>query len=100
MINDPKTLGLAILGGTVPALFWLWFWLRQEEKRSEPRGLLTLIFLLGMASIILVLPIQRFIQEHSSSQGLQVIGWASVEEIFKFLAVMVIIYKAKFVDEP
>jgi len=100
MPNDPKILVLALLGGTIPALLWLWFWLKQEEKKSEPRGLLTIIFLLGMASVLFVLPVQKFIQIHIDSQTLQVISWASIEEIFKFLAAMLVLYKTNHVDEP
>ena len=60
--NDPKILSIAFLGGIIPSLFWLYFWLKEKEGKPEPRGLLAMVFLLGMISVMLVLPIQKFIQ--------------------------------------
>lgn len=98
--NDPKTLGLALLGGIIPSLLWLWFWLKEDKINPEPKGLLTIIFILGMLSVLLVLPLQRFIQAHISSHDLQLVLWSSVEEIAKYLAVLLILYKTKHIEEP
>lgn len=100
MTSDPKVLGLAFLGGTVPALFWLWFWLKEEEKKKEPKGLLTVVFILGMIAVVLVIPIQKYIQSHVPSHEFQIIGWAAAEEILKYLAMLIILYKTTYVDEP
>ena len=100
LTNDPKILGLALLGGIVPALFWLWFWLKENQEKPEPKGLLTICFILGMLSVIFVLPIQKFIQSNVGSHQLQIISWASIEEIIKYLAVMVVVYKTTYINEP
>ena len=100
MINDPKTLGLALLGGLIPSLIWLWFWLKEDNKKDEPKGLLTIIFILGMLSVVCVLPVQKFIQNVIASNQWEIILWACSEEIVKYLAVIVIIYKSHYVDEP
>lgn len=100
MINDPKTLGLALLGGLIPSLIWLWFWLKEDNKKNEPKGLLTIIFILGMLSVVCVLPVQKFIQNVIASNQWEIILWACSEEIVKYLAVIVIIYKSHYVDEP
>ncbi len=100
LTSDPKTLGLALLGGIIPSLLWLWFWLREDKKSSEPKGLLTVIFLMGMAAVILVLPIQKFVQSQIHSSEWQLILWAAVEEIMKFLAVLAILYGTIHIDEP
>ena len=100
MTTDPKILIIALIGGTVPALFWLWFWLEENKEKPEPKGLLTICFLLGMLSVIFVLPIQKFIQSNIDSHQLQIISWASAEEIIKYLAVMLVVYKTNYVDEP
>ncbi|MBI5139121.1 PrsW family intramembrane metalloprotease [Candidatus Nomurabacteria bacterium] len=100
MTNDPKTLGLALLLGIIPSLIWLWFWLGEDKRSSEPKGLLTIIFILGMASVIFVLPIQKFIQTYVSSSELEIVLWASAEEIMKYLAVISIIYGTTEIDEP
>jgi|SRR3989338_8948693 len=100
MINDPKILGLAFLGGILPSLFWLWFWLREDKKNPEPKGLLTIVFIMGMIAVICVLPIQKFIQAQISSHEWQLILWASAEEIIKYLAVLLILFKTTYTDEP
>jgi RsiW-degrading membrane proteinase PrsW (M82 family) len=100
MISDPKTIGLALLGGIAPALIWLWFWLRENREKPEPKGLLLACFLLGMAAVIFVLPVEKLIQSAISSQVWQVIFWAGVEEIIKYLVVVVILYNTRYVKEP
>jgi RsiW-degrading membrane proteinase PrsW (M82 family) len=100
MISDPKTLILALVGGVVPSLIWLWFWLKEDQNRSEPKGFLALCFILGMIAVILVLPIQKFIQAHAPSSEIRIIGWAGAEEILKFLAVMLVLYKTNYAHEP
>ena len=37
MITDPKILGLAFVEGVIPSIFWLWFWLREDSKKEEPK---------------------------------------------------------------
>ena len=100
MISDPKIWGLAFLFGVIPSLIWLWFWLKEDKKRAEPKGLLTIIFILGMMAVVFVLPVQKFIQSQVSSHGGQIILWASAEEIIKFLAVIFVLYRSAHVDEP
>ncbi len=100
MTNDPKILGLAFLGGIIPSLLWLWFWLREDKEKPEPKLLLTICFILGMVAVLLILPIEKFIQSNISSPQWQIVGWATAEEIIKYLAVMVILFKSKLVEEP
>ena len=48
LLKDPKILLFAILSGAVPAIFWLWFWLREEEDdHHESITLVIISFLLG-----------------------------------------------------
>lgn len=100
MVNDPKILSIAFLGGLIPSLIWLWFWLKEKEENPEPRGLIIIIFILGMISVTFVLPIQQFIQNKISSHEWQLISWASVEEIIKYLTVLIVVYKNTNLDEP
>jgi len=96
---NPKIMALALLAGIIPSLFWLWFWIQEEGDKAEPRGLLTVIFILGMIATIFVLPVQKFIQAHVSDPQLQLIGFAAAEEIIKFLAVLILIYNTNQIDE-
>ncbi len=100
MTNDPKILGLAFLGGIIPSLLWLWFWLKEDKKNPEPKGLLTIVFIMGMVGVICVLPIQKFIQTHIGSPEGQLVLWASAEEIIKYLAVLLVLYRTSYIDEP
>lgn len=97
--TDPKILGLAFLGGMIPSLLWLWFWLREDKKNPEPKGLLTIIFVMGMLAVVCVLPIQKFIQAQISSENWQLILWAGGEEMIKYLAVLIILYRTNYIDE-
>ena len=97
--SDPKILGLAFLGGIIPSLLWLWFWLKEEEN-PEPKELLTIVFIMGMIAVVIVLPIQKFIQAQISSYEGQLILWASAEEILKYLAVLVVLYRTKNASKP
>ena len=98
MINDPKILGLSLLGGIAPALLWLWFWLKEDNQKPEPKGLLAVLFLIGMVLVILVIPVQKFIQNNVTSSEWQIIGWASIEELIKYLGVVILLYKTNRID--
>ncbi len=100
MTHNPKIIGLALLGGITPSLVWLWFWLKEDAHKNEPKGLLTLCFAIGMLSVFFVLPIQQFIAIHVSSNNWQIILWASAEELIKFFAVMSLLYKTRYTAEP
>ena len=97
--TDPKILGLAFLGGIIPSLLWLWFWLKEEEN-PEPAGLLTVLFIMGMLAVIVVLPIEKLIQISISTQAARLSLWAGAEEILKYLAVLVILYKTNSAKKP
>ena len=99
LINNPKILILAFIAGIIPSLLWLWFWLKEEEY-PEPKGLLTIVFIMGMVAVVVVLPIQKFIQDHVSSPQGQLVLWASAEEILKYLAVLIILYRTNNAREP
>jgi RsiW-degrading membrane proteinase PrsW (M82 family) len=99
LINNPKILIFAFLGGIVPSLLWLWFWLKEEEG-GEPKMLITIVFFMGMLSVIAVLPIEKLIQSTINSSIGQVILWASAEETLKYLAVLVILYKTNNASKP
>jgi RsiW-degrading membrane proteinase PrsW (M82 family) len=99
LTNNPKILVLAFFGGIIPSLLWLWFWLKEEEE-PEPKGLLTIAFILGMIAVAAVLPIEKFIQDHISSHNIQLVLWASAEELLKYLAVLIVLYKTNNAREP
>lgn len=98
--TDPKILTLSFLAGILPSLIWLWFWLKEDDKNPEPKGALTIVFIMGMLSVMIVLPIQTFIKANIASSQLEIILWASAEEIIKYLAVLIVLYKTSVAEEP
>lgn len=91
---------IAIFGGLVPALFWLWFWLREDREHPEPKGLIFITFLLGMAMVIFVLPFEQLARSKIQDQQLLTIIWAAAEELIKYFAVALIAFKTSQIDEP
>ncbi len=91
---------IAPILGLIPALVWLWFWLK-EDIHPEPAKMLTLSFLGGMAAVILVLPLQRFVYDYIKDENFWAFFiWASLEELFKFGMVYYIALKRRVNDEP
>lgn len=77
---------LAFVGGTVPSLLWLIFWLREDKDNPEPIKLVILTFISGMLSVILVLPIEKYISGFPFSNAVMVFLWAGSEELLKYFA--------------
>lgn len=90
---------LAILGGIVPALAWLYFWL-HEDNHPEPKKLILKSFLYGMCAVPFAIIIQ-FLVNTFLLQGqdiktvfltnypialMVIILWAATEEYFKYKA--------------
>lgn len=74
----------ALLGGILPALIWLFFWLREDSRHPEPDGLILKTFFLGMLAVLLVLPFQKLVEYLFPSLAvLSLFLWALFEEVFK-----------------
>jgi protease PrsW len=95
----PVAFAIAAVSGLVPALFWLWFWLREDKLRPEPLLLIAITFIGGMAVVPLALPLQKLAIELYIGTNL-VVAWVIIEEVLKYaLAVLVILWN-RAVDEP
>jgi len=92
---------VALLAGILPAIFWLWFWLKEDKPNPEPRGLLILAFLVGMLATALAYPIQKYIADniHIGNLGLLTL-WAATEEVLKFVGIYIVALRSKYFDEP
>jgi RsiW-degrading membrane proteinase PrsW (M82 family) len=93
---------------TLPALFWLWWYLRQDRRRPEPRRHLVLVFILGMLVTIPVLflefTVDLFIPFTGSALTLSsafgaLLVVAPFEELGKFLIVWAGVYRNRAFDE-
>jgi RsiW-degrading membrane proteinase PrsW (M82 family) len=91
--------------GLLPSFAWLIFYL-SEDKNPEPKKTLFFAFIAGGFSTFVVLALQTFINKIAISGGIQehspisflILG--GLEEIFKFLAVYLVISKRPEFDEP
>lgn len=98
---DLKIFAVAfLLGGLLPSLLWLWFWLKEDEENPEPGILLALIFAMGIATVVMVLPVQRYINDLVSDHTTKLVLWATAEEALKFLAVILVVKGARAANEP
>lgn len=105
-----QTILFALLGGIIPALLWLWFWLKEDKARPEPRGLILLSFVAGMITVAFVIPLEKAAEFLSikavaltafvAAETTTVLAWASIEEIVKYIAGVLVVLKRKSNDEP
>ncbi len=91
---------ISLAGGLFPALLWLWFWLREDDEKPEPKGLLVLTFLIGMVSVFVVLHLQNLVGVIIHNEKVLTVVWAAIEEIIKYTAVLFVALKSKAADEP
>jgi len=114
----------AFLGGLIPALIWLWFWLR-EDLHPEPKRLITKAFAAGAVAIPFALLAEAifycgtaflFLIPHeasicaspdpplrvaSNAAGfLLIISFAAAEEVVKYTSAKKFVLKGKDFDEP
>lgn len=90
---------IAVLGGILPALLWLAFWLMEDRCDPEPKRFIFFSFVAGMVAVLIVLPIERSLAPYL--QGTQLLlAWAAVEELFKFAAAYIAALRFRVFDEP
>ncbi len=98
----------ALTGGILPALLWLWFWLKEDRLHPEPRRLIIWTFVLGMAAVIVALPVEQGVHYVLKEYGLLpamnglllLLFWALAEEILKYFAAKKAALNSKEYDEP
>ncbi len=93
------TIFWTLLGGILPAVIWLMFWLREDRLHPEPRSIITLTFIAGMVAVPLAIPLERMFLNTSDLTS-TFIFWAAIEEILKFGAAYMVAWRSGEVDEP
>ncbi len=101
LATDPKTILFAILGGALPAILWLWFWLYQEDRdEPEPVGLISVTFIIGGVMVFLAMWLEKIVLNMVSDNTVQIILWASIEELLKLIGVSFIIFGNNIIRKP
>ncbi len=90
---------IAFIGGLLPALFWLWFWLREDKEKPEPYLLIAVAFISGMAVVPLALPLQQLAIDLYTGDNL-ILVWVVIEEVLKYAIALAVVFWHKAVDEP
>jgi len=100
MSIDPKTLIYALIGGIIPAILWLWFWLKEDKKKPEPTGLIIISFIAGMAAVIIVFPLEKLAFNFIPEGTMLLLTWSAIEEIVKFSAISLVALKSRHFNDP
>jgi len=99
-MDDLSHWGLAIAGGILPALAWLWYWLKEDSRHPEPRRLIALAFLAGMLTVIIVIPLQKAVAPLFATQTLLFVAWSTIEEFTKYAVAWFTVLHRRENDEP
>lgn len=104
---------IAFCGGFFPALIWLYFWLKEDEKHPEPNALIFRTFLFGMLAVPVAFLMQlttKFFLPEIDIQDLFFINypiaiisitlWSLIEEGLKYRAAKVGGLMTRENDEP
>lgn len=109
-MNSFTTILFAFLGGVLPALLWLWFWLKEDKREPEPKSRIAISFISGMLAVFPAIQLERilcgYIEPSVCTAGLKsglllILLWAITEEVFKFSAAYLSsFWKNKYNNEP
>jgi len=109
----------AVIGGLVPTVFWLWFWLQEDRKKPEPSRMIFKTFVVGGFFIIFAFFLEKFVAGNRDVLGginsaianpndyypiflacLPLMAWAAIEEFLKFYAARIAALRNVNFDEP
>lgn len=90
-----------LVGGLLPALGWLWFFL-HEDPHPEPRTKLVEAFIAGMVTVSVAILLEQVVSGWTGGSGKNstLIAWAVIEEILKFSAAWLVALRTRFMSEP
>lgn len=97
--------GIPLILGLLPSLFWLFFFLTEDWDHPEPKKVITYVFLGGGLAALLAAPPEIFLQKlfpevaFLDGGSLFLIPFAFIEEFAKFAIVYLLIKKSTYFDE-
>jgi len=95
-----------VLLGLLPSTIWLFFFSREDSEKPEPLPALLYAFILGAILPFVALFIQLWVNGFFQDAGILItsplaIGvFSAIEEMVKFLAVLLVVSHLKDFDEP
>ena len=95
----PPILFIAALGGILPALLWLAFWLMEDRCEPEPKRYLIMTFAAGALAVFVALKIEQNAALYFTGTPLLFV-WAATEEVLKFGAAYLVALRLRVFDEP
>ena len=101
MSASVPTLLIALLGGLLPALLWLWFFL-HEDPHPEPRAKLAETFIAGIIAVFFALGLEYLVQPvlFSDTSAAVLLLWSFIEEGLKLVAAWLVALRMNVFDEP
>ncbi len=97
--QDPMTFVIALVGGMVPSIIWLWYWIKEDDIKKPPLALVGLTFITGMLMVVLVIPIQKFMEGRVTDYTTLIVVWVICEEVLKLVAFGIIAYASDYIEE-
>jgi RsiW-degrading membrane proteinase PrsW (M82 family) len=92
----------------IPTLFLVRYYYRQDRARPEPKGLVFKVFLFGVLSALVAIPVELLVSQFHRAFGPNSIGYALfkafvvaglIEEYLKLSVVRLTAYRAQAFDE-
>lgn len=108
-MSESLSIAAAFVGGILPALAWLWFWLREDDAHPEPRRLIALAFLTGMVAVAVAVPLEKVVEAMLKNSVPGTVfalplfiysAWSVMEEIVKFALAYATVLRRREDDEP
>jgi len=90
---------IAFIAGLIPAIFWVWFWVREDRAHPEPLFMLILAFIAGMAVVPIALPLQELAMDIYQGDN-RILVWVVIEETLKYSLALGLVLWHREVDEP
>ncbi len=98
--QDPNTLSLALIAGVIPALIWIFFWIRETRERPRSFSSFFFAFLGGVFMVVMALPVEKFMLVFSNNPNTLTVLWAGSEEVLKFIAFLLVLFMSSAVESP
>ncbi|MBI2120338.1 MAG: PrsW family intramembrane metalloprotease [Parcubacteria group bacterium] len=99
--EDSGRVASALLGGILPALLWLWFWLKEDKAHPEPKRIIFTAFFIGMLGVPIAIFFEKMAMDKIGAITFTLfLSWAIIEEVVKYAAASMSGFRSKYFDEP